>query len=92
MIKSRRRYRAEFKAKVALEAIKERKTLSELAKQFQLHPNQISQWKKQVLDNAGNLFSVKSDNPQKKHQQLEAKLYQQIGQLTVELDWLKKKR
>jgi transposase-like protein len=91
MKKSRKRYSSEFKAKVALEALKEQKTLSELAQQFQLHPNQISQWKKQLLDNVEQLFLNNSTKSQRKHDQLEAQLYQQIGQLTVELDWLKKK-
>jgi transposase-like protein len=91
MSKTRKRYGAEFKAKVAVEAVKEQKTLSELAIKFQLHPNQISQWKKQLLDNASNIFLLKANNSEKAQQQLEARLYQQIGQLTVELDWLKKK-
>ena len=71
--------------------LKEQKTLNELAQQFQIHQNQISQWKKQLLDNAESVFSTNSANFQRKHDQLEAQLYQQIGQLTVELDWLKKK-
>ena len=91
MKKTRKRYSSEFKAKVALEALKEQKTLSELSQQFQLHPNQISQWKKQLLDNVEQLFLNNSAKSQRKHDQLEAQLYQQIGQLTVELDWLKKK-
>jgi transposase-like protein len=91
MTKTRKRYGSEFKAKVALEAIKEQKTLTELSNQFQLHPNQISQWKKQLLDGAQSIFSIRSNNSQRKQQKLEAQLYQQIGQLTVELDWLKKK-
>jgi transposase-like protein len=91
MTKTRKRYSSEFKAKVALEAAKEQKTLTELSNQFQLHPNQISQWKKQLLDEAQSIFSMRSNNCQRKQQQLESQLYQQIGQLTVELDWLKKK-
>ena len=91
MKKTRKRYSSEFKAKVALEALKEQKTLSELSQQFQLHPNQISQWKKQLLDNVEQLFLNNSAKSQRKHDQLEAQLYQQIGQLTVELDWLKNK-
>lgn len=91
MKKSRTRYSTEFKAKVALAALKEEKTLNELAQQFQLHSNQISQWKKQLLDNAEAVFLNNAAKSQRKHDQLEAQLYQQIGQLTVELDWLKKK-
>ena len=91
MIKTRQRYSAEFKARVALAAVKEQKTLSELAHEFQIHPNQISQWKKQLLDEANTIFASKSFHSQKRQQQLEAQLYQQIGQMKVELDWLKKK-
>ena len=91
MTKTRKRYSSEFKAKVALEAIKNQKTLTELSNQFQLHPNQIIRWKKQLLDEAQNIFSIKPNNSQQKQQELEAQLYQQIGELAVELNWLKKK-
>jgi len=91
MIKTRKRYSSEFKAKVALEAIKDQKTLTELSNQFQLHPNQITRWKKQLLDEAHNIFLIKPNNSQHQQQELEAQLYQQIGQLAVELNWLKKK-
>lgn len=91
MTKTRKRYSSEFKAKVALEAIKDQKTLTELSNQFQLHPNQIIRWKKQLLDEAQNIFSIKPNNSQQQQQELESQLYQQIGQLTVELNWLKKK-
>ena len=91
MTKSRKRYNSQFKSKVALEAIKEQKTLSELSTEFQIHVNQISQWKKQLLTDAHNIFSKKSAHKQNKNDKLEAHLYQQIGQLKVELDWLKKK-
>jgi len=91
MQKTRKRYRADFKAKVALEAAKGQKTLSELSSQYQIHPNQITQWKKQLLDEAPIIFSKKSDKLHKQQNQLEDRLYQQIGQLTVENDWLKKK-
>ncbi len=91
MTKTRKRYSSEFKAKVALEAIKDQKTLTELSNQFQLHPNQIIRWKKQLLDEAQHIFSIKPNNSQQQQQELESQLYQQIGQLTVELNWLKKK-
>ena len=88
MTKTRKRYSSEFKAKVALEAIKDQKTLTELSNQFQLHPNQIIRWKKQLLDEAHNIFLIKPNNSQHQQQELEAQLYQQIGQLAVELNWL----
>jgi transposase-like protein len=91
MPKTRNRYSSEFKAKVALEAIKDQKTLTELSNQFQLHPNQITRWKKLLLDEAQNIFSIKPNNSQRKQQELETQLYQQIGELAVELNWLKKK-
>jgi len=91
MTKTRKRYSSEFKAKVALEAIKDQKTLTELSNQFQLHPNQITRWRKHLLDEAQTIFSIKPNNSQQQQQELETQLYQQIGQLTVELNWLKKK-
>jgi transposase-like protein len=91
MTNPRKRYSAEFKAKVALEAIKEQKTLSELAQQYSVHPNQIVQWKKQLLAGSVDVFSNSSKIRHSKQKTLEAQLYQQIGQLKVELDWLKKK-
>ena len=87
----RKRYRAEFKAKVALDALKEQKTLSELANQYQIHSVQISTWKKQLLDGSALIFKNSTNNNQKKQQDLEAHLYQEIGRLKIELDWLKKK-
>jgi transposase-like protein len=91
MTNPRKRYSAEFKAKVALEAIKEQKTLSELAQQYSVHANQIVQWKKQLLAGSVDVFSNSSKIRHSKQKTLEAQLYQQIGQLKVELDWLKKK-
>ena len=87
----RKLYRAEFKAKVALDALKEQKTLSELANQYQIHSVQISTWKKQLLDGSALIFRNSKNDNQKKQQNLEAHLYQEIGRLKIELDWLKKK-
>jgi len=86
---ARKRYSAEFKAKVALEAAKEIKTLNELASLYEVHSVQISQWKKQLLENIAGMFSTqkKSVNHTKKFDEL----YRQIGEVTVERDWLKKK-
>ena len=91
MMNKRKRYSAEFKAKVALDALKEQKTLSELANQYQIHSVQISNWKKQLLDGSALIFKNSTNNNQKKQQNLEAHLYQEIGRLKIELDWLKKK-
>lgn len=93
MKRSRRQFSNEFKAKVAIEAIKELKTLSELAQQYELSPNQISLWKREFLGNAGKVFdNGNSESGQiKKLEKEKEDLVQQIGQLTVENNWLKKK-
>jgi transposase-like protein len=90
MERHRKRYSAEFKAKVALAAAKGQKTLSELAEQYAVHANQISKWKAQLIESAPGLFR---DGRQKKERDSieEEQLYEQIGRLKVELDWLKKK-
>ena len=85
----RKRYTAEFKAKVALEAIKEIKTLNELASQYEVHAAQISQWKKHLIENLSGVFSLKKKAVDKTKKLDE--LYRQIGEVTVERDWLKKK-
>ncbi len=87
----RKRYSAKFKSQVALEALKERKTLSELSSEYGIHSNQISLWKKQLLIEAEHVFSNKRHRQEKEQEHLETELYRQIGQLKVELDWLKKK-
>ena len=87
----RRRFSAEFKARVAREALKEHKTIAELAAEYDVHPNQISQWKKQLLDGLPGLFSKRSEQDHEREERLKDRLYRQIGQLQVELDWLKKK-
>jgi transposase-like protein len=90
MTNKRKRYSAEFKAKVAVDALKEQKTLSELASQYQLHPVQISNWKRQLLDGSNTIFENSKAKSHKKQSDLEAHLYQEIGRLKIELDWLKK--
>ena len=91
MAGKRRRFSAPFKAKVAIEAIKGQRTVAELAGQYQVHPNQITQRKKQLLDAAERVFSVRQAADRQQQEELTAKLYQQIGQMKVELDWLQKK-
>jgi transposase len=88
----RKRFSARFKAKVTLEALKERQTLNELSSKFGVHTNQISQWKKQAITDLESLFSASREKKEKEHQYLESELYRQIGQLKVEIDWLKKKQ
>ena len=88
---NRKRHSADFKAKVALEALKEREPLSELAKRFSLQPAQISQWKKQLHEQSATVFSKEEKKKENKDQQLIDQLYRTIGQYRVELDWLKKK-
>ena len=91
MTTPRKRYSADFKSKIALEAVKGTKTVNEIASIHGLHPNQITQWKKQLLEELPVLFSDKRVKANKDQEALEERLYQQIGQLKVELDWLKKK-
>jgi transposase-like protein len=87
----RRKFSAEFKARVAREALKEHKTIAELASEFDVHPNQISQWKKQLLEALPDVFSRGREYDRKAEEALKDRLYRQIGRLQVELDWLKKK-
>lgn len=91
MAGKRRRFSAQFKAKVAIEAIKGQRTIAELAGQYEVHPNQITQWKKQLLEAADQVFSHRQESDRQNQDELTGKLYQQIGQMKVELDWLQKK-
>jgi putative transposase len=88
----RRTHSPEFKAKVAMEAISGRKTIQEIAADHTIHPIQVSQWKKQLLDGASELFHRgKKSKDKEEGQTKEAELFQQIGRLQMELEWLKKK-
>jgi putative transposase len=91
MTKQRKNYSAEFKAKVAIAAIKGDKTINEIASTFSVHPNQVMTWKKQALNCIPDAFSLKQARQTEADEELKARLYQEIGQLKVELDWLKKK-
>jgi len=91
MTRIRRRFDASFKAKVALEAIKGEQTASELAARFGVHPNQISTWKRQALAGLPEVFSLGARSAEEPEGQSQDVLYEQIGRLKVELDWLKKK-
>ena len=91
MKQKRKQHSAGFKAKVALEAIRAERTLNELAGQFELHPTQVMQWKKQLVEGATGVFNGHADRNAIQESVLRDRLYQEIGQLKVELDWLKKK-
>jgi transposase len=87
----RKRYEASFKARVALAALQGDKTLSELASEFGVHSNLVSQWKRRLVANIGRVFEEPEDGAREDHQAVVEELHRQIGQLHVELDWLKKK-
>ncbi len=87
----RKQHTAEFKAKVALAAIKGEHTAAEIASMYGVHPTQISAWKRQALEILAQGFSSRRSSAVRAQEDLTGTLYQQIGQLKVELDWLKKK-
>jgi transposase-like protein len=90
MSKKRKRYNPEFKAKVALAALKNEETLSELASRFGVHPTMIAAWKRALLDGAADIFD-KNHKAKKQTEKQVDELYQKIGQLQVERDFLSKK-
>ena len=91
MKKGKRNHSADFKARVALGAIKGSASMAELASRYEVHATQIGQWRKQALEELAGIFSDRRRRSDNDNEALLARLYQQIGQLQVELDWLKKK-
>lgn len=87
----RRGHDGAFKARVALEALKEEKTIAQISSEFGVHANQIRQWRQKLLDELPQLFTDRRKKRDKEGDELQSELYRQIGQLKVELDWLKKK-
>jgi len=87
----RKTHDKKFKAKVALEALREESTIQQIAQKYQIHPNQVGQWKKHLLDGAEELFERPNKKIENTEQEAEEKLFQHIGSLTVENQFLKKK-
>jgi transposase-like protein len=91
LTKKRKHSRAQFKFQVALEAVKGLKTVNQLASEHEVHPNQVSQWKRQLLEEGATIFdNGASQQQQREMAQTEAELYEQMGRLKMEVEWLKK--
>jgi transposase-like protein len=88
--KSRRKFTPEFKAKVCIEALKERQTVESLSKKYDVHPNQISTWKKEFLSNSAVVFENEGKDNAAEKEELIQRLYAQIGEQKVAIDFLKK--
>ena len=86
----RKKFNPAFKAKVALEAVKGERTLCELASRYEVHPNQIRTWKKALISGMPDIFTGRRKRRQQNDEEEKGRLYEQIGRLKVELDWLKK--
>ena len=91
MARKRKSHSAAFKAQVALAAVRGDKTINELASLHSVHPTLVNAWKKQLVSNAEELFLNGAKTSSEEHEALQAQLYEQIGRLKTELDWLKKK-
>ena len=91
MTKKRKNYSQQFKFKVALEAIKELKTINEIASAYDVHPTQVKSWKKQLLTEGPSVFGQNVAQQLRNQEARETELYEQIGRLKMELEWLKKK-
>jgi putative transposase len=91
MSRKRRQHGRDFKAQVALAAVREDKTVQQLAKRFTIHPSQIQEWKRRLMDGAKELFQTAQEKKAQGEEPDVAELYEQIGRLKMELEWLKKK-
>ena len=84
----RRKFTAAFKASIAIDALRERETMAELSKRYEVHSNMISRWKQEFLERSSEIFETRP--PEENFEVEKQKLYAKIGQLEVECDWLKK--
>ena len=91
MRQGRKQYSAELKAKIALEALKGQRTIQEIASQYEVHPTQVAQWKRQLVTSSPGIFSRGRSGQEESDEAQKAELYEQIGKLQVELAWIKKK-
>ena len=89
--RGRKQYSADLKAKIAMEAVKGQRTIQEIASHYEVHPNMVTKWKKQVVDGVPEIFSNGRAQASEADEHVQAELYQQIGRLQVEVEWLKKK-
>lgn len=88
---TKRSFAPDMKAKVALELIRETDTISQICSKFEIHPTQAGKWKQQAIQGLETVFSQKTSDALQRKDEIIDELYKQIGQLKVELDWLKKK-
>lgn len=91
MSRKRRQHDGQFKLKVALEAARGLKTISQIAAEYQAHPNLVSSWKKHLMEEGSSLFGATTARQQRDQAVRESELYEQIGRLKMELEWVKKK-
>ena len=91
MKKQRRKHTAAFKARVALEAVKGLETINEIAAKYELHPVQVSNWKKALLEHVPEIFERKNVSRDKDAEREQSRLERKVGQLSMEVDWLEKK-
>jgi transposase-like protein len=89
--RQRRNFSAEMKSRIALEAIKGQKTIQEIASHYGVHPNQVTNWKRQAVEGLSMVFADRRSRSETNEETVKAELYQQIGEMKVELDWLKKR-
>ena len=89
--RQRRNFSSEMKSRIALEAIKGQKTIQEIASHYGVHPNQVTNWKRQAIEGLSSVFADHRTRPDTSDEAIKAELYQQIGEMKIELDWLKKR-